>query len=239
MLEMLGVEKDESCAYDEAYFEYGIESGVSLYQNYRWMPELTIPMVMTIIDFLEIKRHQTILDFGCAKGFVVKALRLLYRNAYGVDVSRYAIDNVDPYVKHLCLLKKGPCYVDAKHGFPRVFDYCIAKDVFEHLSVSELSEEIYALPSDRIFAVIPLGEEGRYRAPANDLDVTHQICENESWWVNFFEKEGWRVIDLRLSIPGIKDHYYARFPTSHGFFTLSRREKKFTGKGLRDLGRQE
>jgi SAM-dependent methyltransferase len=235
MLKVLGVEEDE-CVYDESYFECGIESGVSLYQNYRWIPELTIPMTMTIIDFLGIKRGQTVLDFGCAKGYVVKALRLLYRNAWGVDISRYAIKSVDPDTKLFCALKSGPCYVNVKHGFPRSFDFCIAKDVFEHLSVPELSEELYTIPSDQVFAVIPLGENGKYRAPANDLDVTHQICRTEQWWCEFFLSQGWIVKDVRLSIQGIKDHYYDNFYNAHGFFTIERRERKFTGKSLRDMG---
>jgi len=238
MLKVLGVE-EEQCMYDEAYFEYGIETGVSLYQNYRWMPELTIPMVMTMIDFLGIHRYQTVLDFGCAKGFVVKAFRLLGRSAFGVDSSEYAISRVDPDVQRYCLLKKGPTYANRKLGFPRSFDYCIAKDVFEHLIESELSDELYVVPSDRLFAVIPLGEEGKYRAPANDLDVTHRICEPESWWVEFFMKKGWNVTDLRLCIPGIKDHYYDSYPTSHGFFTLERREKKFTEESVRGMARSE
>ena len=226
----------QSDMYDKAYFEWGIESGVSLYQNYRWMPELTIPMTMTIIDFLGIKRNQTVLDFGCAKGYVVKALRLLYRQAYGVDCSEYAIENVDPCVEDYCALKSGPVYVNVKHGFPRSFDHCIAKDVFEHLSVCELSEELYVLPSDRVFAIIPLGSNGKYRAPANDLDVTHIICKDELWWEYFFEKQGWHVRDMRLYLPGIKDHYYEKYPESHGFFTLKRRERKFSGKSIHSMG---
>lgn len=229
--------KSDNFKYDETYFESGIETGVSLYQNYRWMPELTIPMTMTIIDFLGIERHQTVLDFGCAKGYVVKALRLLYRQAYGVDCSEYAIENVDPCVENYCALKSGPVYVNVKHGFPRSFDFCIAKDVFEHLNVSELSEELYVLPSDSVFAVIPLGENGKYRAPANDLDVTHIICQSEKWWVKFFEEQCWIVKDVRLQLPGIKDHYYDTFPDSHGFFTIERRERKFTGKSILSLGR--
>lgn len=237
MLEVLGVDKDESSIYDAAYFECGIESGLSLYQNYRWISELTIPMAMSIIDLLGIKRGQSVLDFGCAKGYLVKALRLLGRAAYGVDVSEYAIRSVDSEVKRFCLHKSGPVYNDRKLGFPRSFDFCVAKDVFEHLCVSELSDELYVVPTDRIFAVIPLGENGKYRAPANDLDVTHKICESENYWADFFKDQGWYVTDMRLYVPGIKDHYYDRFPGAHGFFTIERREKKFTGKSLRDMGR--
>ena len=77
--------------YDEDYFERGVETGKSLYSNYRWIPELTIPICAELIMQLKIGPEDTILDFGCAKGFIVKALRLLHREAYGVDISEYAI----------------------------------------------------------------------------------------------------------------------------------------------------
>ena len=34
--------------YNQDYFERGIELGISGYNNYRWMPEFTIPMAMTM-----------------------------------------------------------------------------------------------------------------------------------------------------------------------------------------------
>ena len=74
--------------YDEDYFERGIESGKSLYTNYRWIPELTIPMCSFLNEQLGIGQSENVLDFGCAKGFIVKAMRLLGRNAYGVDLNQ-------------------------------------------------------------------------------------------------------------------------------------------------------
>ena len=44
---------------------------------------------------LPIAEGERILDFGCAKGFLVKAMRILDVAAQGVDVSKYAIDRVD------------------------------------------------------------------------------------------------------------------------------------------------
>ena len=227
MQEVSGIEilkeDQEKSLYDESYFEHGLESGRSLYQNYRWIPELTIPMAMTIIDFLRIKRGQTILDFGCAKGYLVKALRLLYRDAYGVDVSEYAIENADPVAKDFCSLKKEHWKRTRQLGFPSRYDYCIAKDVFEHIDKQELKTELANIPAEVLFAVIPLGEGGSYIAGVNDWDITHKICETGEWWVDFFSHTMWNVQDFRLCIPGIKDQYYEQNPESHGFFTLRRR----------------
>ena len=214
---ILGVDPEMYC---EDYFERGLESGLSAYQNYRWIPELTIPMAMTIIDYLGLKRHHTILDFGCAKGYLVKALRLLYRHAWGIDVSRYAIDNCDSAVEDFVALRESAGEID----LPKKFDYCIAKDVFEHISEAGLDFELSRLNCKYIFAVIPLGDSEIYRAPINNCDRTHQICANEYWWIQFFKDHGWDLEDFRLQIPGIKDHYYDKFPDAHGFFLVSNRK---------------
>ena len=207
--------------YDEDYFMRGIETGKSAYENYTWRAELTIPMAMTIIDELKIDRKTTILDYGCAKGYLVKALRLLHRKAYGVDVSRWAINNLDPVVKSFCKL------IDpAGDGslFDVVMDLCISKDVFEHIPETDLQGSIDRIAAKEMFAVIPLGEDGVFRAPDNNLDVTHVTCRPEQWWLDFFENSGWSVINWGHRIEGIKDRY-KHLPSAHGFFHLA--SKKF------------
>jgi len=68
--------------YDEEYFESGLATGKSCYLNYRWLPELTIKMAHNIIRYLDLKENEKILDYGCAKGYLVKAFRILDIEAY-------------------------------------------------------------------------------------------------------------------------------------------------------------
>lgn len=211
--------------YDEDYYMRGLETGKSCYQNYRWMPEQTIAMAMVMIDLLGIKRGQKVLDYGCAFGFLVKALRLLGREGWGIDISRYANENTDPSVVGHCYLRTGN-YWDGDQSFHS--DFCIAKDVFEHIPEEELATTLKWINAEIMFAIIPLGEsdgfraEG-YRAPANNLDVTHKICKSELWWTDFLEGNGWKLQDFEFMVPGIKDSYYEKHPKAHGFFTLKRR----------------
>lgn len=198
--------------YNEDYYERGIQTGVSLYQNYRWLPELTMAMAMVMIDYLDIPRGASVLDFGCAKGYLVKALRLLGRQARGTDTSAYALNNVDREAEPFC-----DCVIYGRH-----YDFVIAKDVFEHLTVTDLQKFLKEAQTDKIFAIIPLGDENGYTAPANDLDVTHRICRSSEWWVDFFDIHGWETIKFTHRIDGIKDHYYEKYPKAHGFFTLER-----------------
>jgi len=210
--------------YDSDYYERGIETGKSCYSNYRWMPEQTFAMAMTIIDYLNIKRGDTVLDFGCSKGFLVKALNILYRDAWGVDVSTYAIEQCDPQVKNKCLLKTDTLLMyswQAAH-YPKTFDFCIAKDVFEHIEQDDLRQTLLDINAKRMLAIIPLGDDGIYRAPSNNMDQSHITCENEDWWMETFRIAAWRVIDFTFQIPGIKDSYYDNYPDSHGFFLLEK-----------------
>jgi len=202
------------CPFNQDYYERGPELGISCYRDYRWIPELTISMAMTMIDYLNITRDQTVLDFGCSKGFLVKALRLLYRQAWGVEISPYAISKVDSAVEEYCSLK------GEMKNTPDVFDFCIAKDVFEHINPTDLCFELEELKARCLFAIIPLGRNGEYTAPLNNCDVTHVICQDEDWWMSFFKDNDWKPITFTFKIPGIKDHYYDMYPRAHGFFFL-------------------
>ena len=73
--------------YDEDYYENGVQLGISGYANYRWMPSLTIPMAERMIEYLAIKETDKILDFGCAKGFLVKAFTDLGYKCEGVTLA--------------------------------------------------------------------------------------------------------------------------------------------------------
>lgn len=203
--------------YDKNYFEYGIETGKSNYSRYRWIPELTIPMAMIMIDYLEIRPEHTILDFGCAKGFLVKAFRWLNRQAYGLDISKYAIENCDSEVKEYCR-KNDPFFLIHER---EKFHFCIAKDVFEHIELSTLKNFLQSGIAHKYFAVIPLGRNSKFIAPANDLDITHVNCLTEGEWIDFFINAGCSIDDFTYRINGIKDSYYEKYPRSHGFFTLS------------------
>ena len=66
----------------------------------RWKP-----VAKDIIDHFKLNKGDRVLDIGCAKGFLVKDLLDLGIDAYGVDVSEYALQNCMPETVgrlHLC-----------------------------------------------------------------------------------------------------------------------------------------
>ena len=207
--------------YDAEYFLRGKESGKSLYQDYRWLPELTIPMCQAIVDHCDIKKGETILDFGCARGYSVKALRGLGYSAYGYDVSQWALDNADPEVYHYLTRLNGVAF-----GPQVTYDWIIAKDVLEHVEyVENTIQKLVQFATKGIFVVVPLSKfsGGKYVVEEYEKDVTHKQRYPLATWVAMFLRPGW-VVEASYRVPGVKDNY-AQHATGNGFITARRIEE--------------
>lgn len=205
--------------FDKNYFENGLVTGKSCYCNYRWLPELTIPMTFWMMHHLGIRPGDKVLDYGCGKGYVVKALRLLGVDASGVDISDYAISQCDPDVKKYCRV------IDQSISFTHEkFDWLITKDVLEHLEQEDLEQFFYTYDSiaDRQFHVIPLGDNGKFRIDNYHLDASHVQIQNEEWWISLFKNKGWKHVELQYQIKGIKEEHYKTHEHGNGFFILKK-----------------
>lgn len=210
--------------YDENYFERGPILGISGYQNYSWMPELTIRMAHKLVMELPIRPGESVLDFGCAKGFVVKALRILDVDATGVDVSTYAIAHADGEVREYCR------HVSSHQDpalFVREYDWMLAKDVFEHLVPEDLGDLLRRARSHvrKVFAAVPLAaddDSGKYIVPQYDQDITHRIAKSMRWWTRMFEQQGWRILRASHQFPGCKENWTTAWPNANGFFVIER-----------------
>jgi SAM-dependent methyltransferase len=212
----------KSSLYDKDYFEKGITTGKSCYMNYRWMPELTIKMTHCLIKHLKLKETDKVLDYGCAKGFMVKAFRILDIPAYGCDISPYAIDNADADIRHYCaLIKKSSKLIP--FGFN--FDWIITKDVLEHMDEKTLDTFLKCSfkKAKKAFHVVPLAENNSFIVPEYNKDVTHVLAKNVSWWREKFESFGWVTASFSYRVRGIKDNWTERYKYGNGFFGLERK----------------
>lgn len=210
-------------AYNADYFERGKRLGLSLYTRYRWLPRKTFPLAHELAKQLDFCNEDRILDVGCAKGLLVMALRDLHYDAWGVDISEYAISqapkDVRPYVRLI-----GP---DAPLSRERAYDWTICKDVLEHMPYGELPGVLSVLRacSAKLFAVIPLGDGVKYNAPAYERDVTHVIREGIPWWCARFEEAGFVVERASTAMPHVKEGW-DKWTEANGFFVLGERRSR-------------
>ena len=64
------------------------------YYDGRWKK-----VVNDFINYYKLKPGDKVLDIGCAKGYLVKEFLDKKIDAYGLDISQYAIDNCHPKVR--------------------------------------------------------------------------------------------------------------------------------------------
>jgi cyclopropane fatty-acyl-phospholipid synthase-like methyltransferase len=203
--------------YDEDYFENGKKSGKGWLSNYHWMPQRSFKEAFAFIDFLGLDHCDYILEVGTAKGFLVKALRILEIKADGCDISKYALS----FAPEGCWNCSDEKSWDEHAGFG--YTHILIKDMLEHLTHKQLPKMLnnFAKVADKLTCVIPMGHNGIYRIPEYHTEISHIIIENEIWWVGAFKKEGWEIAKDTNYLPGLKDNW-AYVPNGNHVFSLER-----------------
>ena len=199
--------------YDADYFLRGQEKGVSLLQDYRWLPEVTIRLAMAIIDMAAIPREQPVLDYGCATGYLVKALRLLHRDAYGIDHSGWAVANADLSVRDYIRM----CRDGYQLPFNSIrFHTIIAKDVLEHCLETQVEQVLRRLrdKGDQLIMIVPLGDGYHYIIPYMEEEPDHVVRQKVEWWRSKAEYAGWTPQVVTNRVEGIKDQW-VHYPNGH------------------------
>ena len=173
--------EDYSKLYDKNYF-----------QNYCGRPyerdEVWMQNFGSIAENIvkKINPH-TVLDAGCAKGFLVESLRNRGVEAFGVDISEYAIQQVyEPF--------KSYCWVASiTDPFPQQYDLIVTIEVIEHLPKLESEQAIRNLcqhTDDILFSSTPFDYK----------EVTHFNVQPIEYWAELFAIEGfYRDVDFDAS----------------------------------------
>ena len=118
-------------AYDEQYFKetYGCD-GLKRFGMHWWSVRWHAAMVRRCMRAIGGRR---VLEIGCGHGFMLARLERDYET-YGVDISGYAIDQVENFAPNsICTV------ADIEQELPEhlkagSFDMVVAKYVFEHLA---------------------------------------------------------------------------------------------------------
>lgn len=120
---------------------------------------------------------RSVLDVGCAMGFLVEALRDRGVDAWGLDVSDYALEQVrediEPYVWRASITEP----------LARDYDLIVAIEVLEHLAApdGELAlDNICAHAGDVVFS----------SSPVDLSEMTHLNVQPPEYWATQFARRG-------------------------------------------------
>jgi len=130
---------------------------------------------------------KTVLDAGCAYGYIVAALRDRGVNAYGIDISNYAISQVREDIRPYCVA--GSIIDPLPVELPQRYDLIINIEILEHL-----------YEEDSIAALVNLCKYGDKivfsSSPVDVTEKTHYNVQQIEYWSKHFAKENFfRVLD--------------------------------------------
>ena len=157
--------------YDSFYFTH--YSGRPYQRDEVWLQFFATIADRVVSDI----RPCTVLDAGCAMGFLVEALRDRGVNAGGIDISEYAIEQVRPDIRTACWVGS---VVDP---FPQAYDLLMCIEVLEHLSPGEAEPVIANFcqhTTDILFSSTPFDYK----------DVTHLNVRPPDYWAELFARHG-------------------------------------------------
>lgn len=197
--------------FNEDYFEHGVEKGLSLYENFRWMPERTIPEAHWIAKHLGLEENSTIIDYGCAKGFHVKALLLLGYDAYGYDISDYALRTTKYSVEGRCT-----------NIISRHYDFGFCKDVLEHCECyTNLVANLFRMRSaaNSWLIIVPNAVNNRYVISEYENDKTHRLRLDVKTWNDYFISCGYKIKRFYYLMYGLKNNW-AKYRDGNLFYIL-------------------
>ena len=198
------------CKYDEDYYKNGIKTKKSGYENFHYIPTRSFPEAIDIVNNFNFN---SIIDYGCCFGYLVHCFRQLGKDAYGEDISDYAIEHAYYDVKD---------YVGKP--FDRQVDFLLGKDILEHVLENEIDETLKFLynKANEFLFVIPLGDDDLFRIREYELDLTHVTKKSEDWWINKFKENGFKVKWFDYKLGRVKEKWTSIYPYGNGFFNLEK-----------------
>jgi SAM-dependent methyltransferase len=129
----------------------------------------------------------TVLDAGCAMGFLVEALHDRGVDSFGVAISEYAIQNIRQDIQPTCWVGK------VTDSFPQRYDLVICIEVLEHIPPDESEQAVENLcrhTDDILFSSTPLDYK----------EATHLNVQPPEYWGELFARHRFfRDVDFDAS----------------------------------------
>lgn len=126
-------------------------------------------------------RPRTVLDAGCAMGYLVAALRERGVEAYGIDISDYAICCVREDIRPYCAV--GSLLDPLPEGLPEQYDVVVTIEVLEHLYADagkKAIQNLCSLANTVIFS----------SSPDDFTEKTHLNVQQREYWARLFAENG-------------------------------------------------
>lgn len=162
------------------------------YGGFSYNPKFWQPVIPTIVENYRIGSSSQVLDVGCAKGFFLYDLKLVFPeiSINGVDISEYAIANSIPEIKPY--LQVGSA---TKLPFQdNYFDFVISINTIHNLNRQDCAtalQEIERVTKGNSFITVDAYRNDEEKARMEAWNLTALTMMSVEEWKQFFREVGY------------------------------------------------
>jgi ubiquinone/menaquinone biosynthesis C-methylase UbiE len=162
------------------------------YGGFSYLPRFWQPVVPTFIRHWGLTPDSSVLDVGCAKGFMLYDLSqaLPGMTVTGIDISEYAIEHAQPEVRH-CVSVADARRLPFDDGS---FDVVISINTVHNLDLDECKQalrEIERVSRRGSFVTVDAYNNEAERSRMLDWNVTAKTIMSTDEWIDVFKEVGY------------------------------------------------
>ena len=163
------------------------------YGGYQYHPRFWTDTVALIRDHYRLADDASVLDVGCAKGFMLRDFQQLMPAArlQGVDISTYAIESAHPDVKELLSVADARSLPFADASFDLVTSINVAHN-FDLDGCAKAILEVQRVAKEQAFVVVDAWRSEEERVALNQWVLTCVTAMHVDDWKAFFDRIGYR-----------------------------------------------
>jgi ubiquinone/menaquinone biosynthesis C-methylase UbiE len=176
--------------FDKEFFDGERKFG---YGGFSYNPGYWSEVVKDFSDYYNLNNGSKILDVGCAKGFMLYDFYKLNPNLdlYGIDISKYAIDNSVSEIKHKLQVANA-----RKLPFEdNFFDLVISINTIHNLDKVECAtalKEISRVSKKNAFLTVDAYRNNEEKQRMDAWNLTAKTIMPVDDWIKFFKKNQYK-----------------------------------------------
>ena len=162
------------------------------YGGYSYHPRFWSRVAVDIRDTYQLRPDASILDVGCAKGFLLHDLAELMPQStlVGVDISEYALTNSKPHERVSIARANAHSLPFADNSFDLVLSINTVHNLSRELCVQAMSE-IQRVSSANAFAMVDGWRTEIEKKALEDWILTAETVLSADGWVELFDEAGY------------------------------------------------
>ena len=175
--------------FDKDFFDGDRKNG---YGGFSYNPRFWQPVIPTFKDYWNLTESSSVLDVGCAKGFMLHDFKQIIPGitVKGLDISAYAIENSMDDIKNDVIVgdAKNLPYNDNS------FDVVISINTVHNLEVDECAialQEIERVSKGNSYITVDAYRSIEEKRRMYDWNLTAKTIMSVDDWVSFFKKIGY------------------------------------------------